>query len=188
MIILVIGGSGSGKSAYAESLLEEFQDKYYIATMEALDEEARRRVERHRQLRGGKGFVTIEQPRELIEAAEKIRRNRIEAKHHPKRDPKRPVAALLECVSNLVANEMFLPAGIRGEQETSRQVIRGVETLAGEVEELVVVSNNVFEDGICYDESTMAYLRSIAKVNEALAELADRVVEVVVGIPVTLKE
>ena len=37
MIYLVTGGSGSGKSAYAESLLSEFENirsRYYIVTKE----------------------------------------------------------------------------------------------------------------------------------------------------------
>ena len=83
---------------------------------------------------------------------------------------------------------MFLPTEIRGEKQTAQLVLQGIQVLAQEVQELVVVSNNVFGDGIHYDEDTMAYLRSMALVNEKLAERADRIVEVVVGIPVVLKE
>lgn len=184
MMTLVIGGSGSGKSAYAESLLDGFLEKYYIATMQAEDEESKNRVKRHRQLRGGKGFLTIEQPRNLGEAADKMKQYRI----HGETSPKLQSAALLECISNLVANEMFLPGGTRGEQETVQLVIQGIKKVAAEVDELVVVSNNVFEDGIRYDDDTMAYLRGIATINEQIAKMAERVVEVVVGIPVELEE
>ena len=42
MMILVIGGSGSGKSSYAEevvcSVSEEDMKKYYLATMQVFDE------------------------------------------------------------------------------------------------------------------------------------------------------
>ena len=184
MMTLVIGGSGSGKSAYAESLLEGVVEKYYIATMQAEDEESKNRVKRHRQLRRGKGFFTIEQPRNLGEAADKIKQYRI----HGETSPKLQSAALLECISNLVANEMFLPEGTRGEQETVQLVIQGIKKVAAEVDEFVVVSNNVFEDGIRYDDGTMAYLRGIATINEQIAKMAERVVEVVVGIPVELEE
>ena len=92
MITLVTGGSGSGKSEYAEGLLLECEDcaRYYIATMEAWGEEGRRRVERHKRLRRGKGFITIEQPREVgsLSFPEKAE----------------GCAAILECVSNLAAN------------------------------------------------------------------------------------
>lgn len=184
MVTLVIGGSGSGKSEYAEGLLDGFSDKFYIATMQAEDEESLKRVDRHHRLRKGKGFTTVEQPKELALAAEKIQKLRMgQKKNSASRE-----AALLECVSNLVANEMFLPEEIRGEQQTAQLVLQGIHALEQEVEELVVVSNNVFEDGICYDEAAMAYLRAIALVNEKLAAMAEKVVEVVVGIPVILKE
>ena len=63
MITLVTGGSGSGKSAYAESLLYSCQGiRYYIATMQIYDAEGEKKVERHRKLRAGKGFLTIESP------------------------------------------------------------------------------------------------------------------------------
>ena len=66
---LVLGGSGSGKSAYAEQLLDGYSRKYYIATMQVFDAESEKRVAHHRQLRAGKGFVTVEQPRSIAQAA-----------------------------------------------------------------------------------------------------------------------
>lgn len=67
MITLVTGGSGSGKSAYAEDVAvsAEGTEKYYIATMQIYDAEGERKVERHRKLRAGKGFTTIESPRNV---------------------------------------------------------------------------------------------------------------------------
>ena len=67
MITLVLGGSGSGKSAYAEHLLDGKTNKYYIATMQVYDAEGEKKVARHRRLRAGKGFVTMEQPRDIGE-------------------------------------------------------------------------------------------------------------------------
>lgn len=51
MITLVLGGSGSGKSAYAEHLLDGKTNKYYIATMQVYDAEGEKKVARHRRLR-----------------------------------------------------------------------------------------------------------------------------------------
>lgn len=58
MMILITGGSGSGKSAYAEQtvLAQGAARRYYIATMRPWDEECRRRIARHRQMRADKGF------------------------------------------------------------------------------------------------------------------------------------
>jgi len=49
MIVLVIGGSASGKSAYAETRLQQMQAarKYYIATMQVWDSEGEKRVKKH---------------------------------------------------------------------------------------------------------------------------------------------
>ena len=57
-----------------------------------------------------------------------------------------------------------------------------------ELSHLVIVSNNIFEDGKCYDSVTMAYIRAMGRINEQLARLSDEVVEVVVGIPVMVKK
>ena len=60
MITLVLGGSGSGKSAYAEHLLDGKTNKYYIATMQVYDAEGGKKVARHRRLRAGSSAVVID--------------------------------------------------------------------------------------------------------------------------------
>lgn len=61
-MILITGGSGSGKSAYAEQLVTEFGDfnRIYIATMYPFDEESHKRIKRHRNMRARKQFTTVE--------------------------------------------------------------------------------------------------------------------------------
>ena len=176
MMTLIIGGSGSGKSAYAEDYMvsiSEDRKKYYIATMQIYDEEGKRKVERHRMLRGGKGFSTIEQPIDIGKAAEKME------------DGER--TALLECISNLTANEMFLEEIHGTEEAITEKIVGGIAVLNRELTHLVIVSNNVFEDGNVYDKTTMAYIRAMGRINQKLAEMADEVVEVVVGIPIVIK-
>ena len=176
MMTLIIGGSGSGKSAYAENYMNSISEdrkKYYIATMQIYDEEGKRKVERHRMLRGGKGFSTIEQPIDIGKAAEKME------------DGER--TALLECISNLTANEMFLGEIPGTEEVITEKIVGGIAVLNRELTHLVIVSNNVFEDGNVYDKTTMAYIRAMGRINQKLAEMADEVVEVVVGIPIVIK-
>ena len=62
MMHLVTGGSGSGKSAYAEQQVLEAGDapRYYIATMMPYGEEGRRRVENAPPDAQEKHFETIE--------------------------------------------------------------------------------------------------------------------------------
>ena len=171
MLALVTGGSGSGKSAWAEGLAcaGACGPKYYLATMYPGGAEAQTRIARHRALRAGKGFETIECPLTL-----------------PARQLGADDTALLECLSNWVANRMFTPGAPPPEV--------CLETLWGELEgliaacgRLVVVSNEIFSDGVCYDADTMAYLRLLGGLNRRLARRADLAAEVVCGIPIALK-
>lgn len=176
MITLIIGGSGSGKSAYAEDYmisLSKEKKKFYIATMQVYDAEGEAKIERHRILRKGKGFFTIEQMVDIEKAVERME--------------VRKGTALLECISNLAANEMFAGEVPETEEVVVKKIVKGIEILSKELTHLVIVSNNVFEDGKVYDKITMAYIRAMGRINEMLAELADEVVEVVVGIPLVVK-
>lgn len=177
MIVLITGGSGSGKSAYAEEYIDSISKgcrKYYLATMQVWDAEGQAKIERHRRLRADKGFATIEQPRDIHLALEQMESGER--------------TALLECMSNLVANEMFAGETIQSHDAVTEKIVREVELLSRGLEHLVIVTNNVFEDGVVYDESTMEYIEAMGRVNEKLAAMADRVIEVVVGIPLILKE
>lgn len=193
MITLVTGGSGSGKSAYAESLLSSCEGiRYYIATMQIYDAEGEKKVERHRKLRAGKGFLTIESPINVGkiqfacagEAEQAQYRQETVRKVQGSSEKK---SALLECMSNLTANEMFTKDGMKSEEEVVEKIVSEIQTLSQKLDNLVIVTNNVFEDGVIYDAGTMEYLRALGRINAALARLADRVAEVVVGIPVELK-
>lgn len=193
MITLVTGGSGSGKSAYAESLLYSCEGiRYYIATMQIYDAEGEKKVERHRKLRAGKGFLTIESPMNVGkiqfvcagEPGQAQYRQEAERKGQCSSEKK---SALLECMSNLTANEMFTKDGMKSEEEVVEKIVSEIQTLSQKLDNLVIVTNNVFEDGVIYDAGTMEYLRALGRINAALARLADRVAEVVVGIPVELK-
>ena len=181
MLILVTGGNCSGKSGFAEELLERTgadTQKYYIATMEAKDGESLARVQRHRTARAGKGFVTIEQARDVHLAAGEIQTVRKISERR---------AALLECMSNLTANEMFGADNVQSEEIVIEKVCRDIAQLEKTLDLLIVVTNNVFEDGVQYDESTESYLRALGRINARLAERAEQVYEVVVGVPVLWK-
>ncbi|MCM1101190.1 MAG: bifunctional adenosylcobinamide kinase/adenosylcobinamide-phosphate guanylyltransferase [Clostridium sp.] len=180
MMILIVGGSGSGKSSYAERIACELGaddsggiPKYYLATMRIWDEEGQRKADRHQQMREGKGFLTVEQATDISDALHRMTAGE--------------KVILLECVSNLTANEMFAEGEMRARSRVEERVLRDIGCLRNMSTHLVVVSNNVFEDGTVYDPSTMEYIRAMGRINTGLAALADRVVEVVAGIPVRVK-
>ena len=150
----------------------------YLATMQVKDAESRRRVNKHRKLREGKGFLTIEQERDV---AEIVRSEYSDIIWNAKR-----TSVLLECMSNLVANEMFRDHEVVSPQEVAEKVCRDTQKLYENCRNLVVVTNNVFEDGMSYDAMTLNYLHALAEVNRSLTRQADEVIEVVAGIPVNL--
>ena len=175
MMTLVIGGAASGKSAFAESLcLGGPRPRVYVATMDASGEAGARRVARHRALREGKGFRTLERTRGIEALA-----------------PQVPAGCvlLLEDVGNLVANELFAgaPSCALDADGAAQAALRGIEALVAAAGDAVVVSVDVFRDGVRYDEGTKAWRRAVAQVNARAAARADRVVEVVCGIPVWVK-
>lgn len=176
MMKLVYGGSGSGKSSYAEDCIMKFPAaaRYYIATMKVFGEEERQKVARHQKLREGKGFAVIERPESVGLAASEI--------------SGKNAAVLLECMSNLAANEMFSDSGAqKSADETATKIVNDVLELEKAADFLVVVSNSVFQDGNAYDESTVQYIEALGKINCRLAEHADEVIEIVAGIPVKIK-
>lgn len=164
MFTLVIGGAASGKSAYAEELILKCGKKcrIYIATMEPFDEECRQRIQKHRIQRQEKAFETIECYTDLssVHLSEKG-------------------AVLLECMSNLAANERYSPKGAGENAYTA--ILKGVDALLRQCEDLVIVSNDVFGGGSQYEGDTLAYLKLLADINRALAAKADAVCEVVCG-------
>lgn len=89
---------------------------------------------------------------------------------------------LLECMSNLVANEMFQGDKIR--EGIVMDVVNGIRDLKDQVRHLVIVTNEIFSEPACYEGDTVRYQEYLGKVNQLLALLADEVVEVVYGIPV----
>lgn len=197
MIALVIGGSGSGKSAYAEQMAVKAAGNgslYYVATMQVYDEEGKKKVERHQKMRAGKGFLTIEQPRRLKEAAKKVATEKVSAGKVAAERVSAGKIVLLECMSNLVTNEMFSEENLSAVmdeakvKQLSHEIISGVTALQDSCAILIIVTNQIFEDGIRYDASTMAYIRLLGDVNRQIAERAEQVVEVVAGIPIFIKK
>ncbi len=172
MFILVLGGAACGKSEYAENRCVQLAagaNKLYIATMEPYGEDAAFRITRHRALRAEKGFDTLECYRDLAHAGVPS------MGYH---------TILLECMSTLLANEFFSPDG---KQHYADAILQGIAQLQQGSQNLVLISNKVFSDGIAYDADTMAYLHALAQLNTTLAQAADVVVELTCGIPRVLK-
>lgn len=197
MMILINGGSSSGKSAFAETLIAEQAKKEevmaeaagksmrggarktdmrhrsscYLATMIAWDEECRERIRKHRKMREKKNFMTIECPVDLLKAEVPARSR-----------------CLLECVSNLAANEMYRRDMEDPENGAMERILEGIRMIRKNADFLVVVTNDVSGDQGPYSEETEEYRKLLGRINCALAREADEVYEVICGEPVMVKK
>lgn len=166
MLVLVTGGSGSGKSEFAENIAMSLgENRTYIAAMKPAGSEAQKRIERHRKLREGKGFETVERYTDI-------------------KNLDISGTAILECMSNLLANEMF---GGSGENSVS-EILAGVDALVKKCAGLVIVTNEVSSDGIDYGGETEKYKQNLGALNCFLALKADEVYEVTSGIGRRIKK
>lgn len=168
MRVLVVGGSASGKSSFAEALALSLSEKrYYLATMAVFGEEAKSRIERHRLMRRGKGFETIECERGLGSLTL----------------PSRGLV-LLEDMGNLCANELFSGSG---EHNVVDIILNDIRKLSSRCEHLIVVSNEVFSGGTDYAGDTLLYMHELARINNSLANEFDMVYHIQCGIEVRIK-
>ena len=162
MLTLIIGGSASGKSEYAERLIMARPGPHiYLATMEPWGEEGAARVAKHQKARRQRDFLTVE------------RYVALDCLSLPPSS-----CVLLEDLGNLAANELFRPDG--GGEDAVR---RGLAHLIEGCSDLTVVSNDVFTGGQDYEGDTLRYLKALADINRWLAEQADCVIEMVCGLP-----
>lgn len=176
MLELVTGGSGSGKSAYAESRICELNQQrpaplFYIATMYPYGEETRKKIERHRILRSGKGFETLEWYTGFEEHLEEYSLEGADV--------------LLECMSNYTANEIYMETGAGPQAEQA--IVKGIAKLQEQCANLVIVTNEVFSESVPDTAEMKEYKRILGRVNCEIAKRADQVTEVVYGIPKQMK-
>ena len=157
MLCLITGGSGSGKSEYAERMVMRLgkMPRLYIATMYPFDEECHERIRRHRAMRAEKGFETLECYTGLKDA-----------------DVSGYGTVLLEC-----------GAGAR----CVEAILEGVRKIREQCEHLIVVTNEIFSDGIEYDEETRQYQQYLGSINRQIASMAEVAAEVVYSIPLVYK-
>ena len=166
-VTLVLGGARSGKSAYAESLTDGAPgDPVYIATGAPGDAEMAVRIRQHKARRGDR-WRTVEEPLDLAGALA--------------RDALPGGVALVDCLTLWLANVM---AAERDPETETNRLVRALEETAGTI---VLVANEVGL-GIVPDNALARAFRDHAgRLNQAVAGVADRVIFVAAGLPLTLK-
>lgn len=171
-VTLVLGGARSGKSTHAEKLVTASllgappQPAVYIATAQAGDDEMATRIAAHRNRRGT-GWTTIEEPIRLAAALQ-------EAAAHGQ-----PV--LVDCLTLWLSNLMGAGADI---DQATDELLTG---LAGYPSSVVFVSNEVGLGIVPETPLGRAFRDAQGRLNVRVAERADRVILMVAGLPLTMK-
>ena len=130
--------------------------------MRSVDPEDDRRIARHRQERMGWGFTTVEQSCDIKNIMQTC-------------DPKG--SFLLDSLTALLANEMFLP-GNSVNEHAANKIIDELSFVLNSIENIVVVSDYIYSDAICYHPITENYRKSLAAIDKVTAEISEIVLEV----------
>ncbi len=163
---LVLGGARSGKSRYAETLIEAVGGGVYLATAGALDAEMAERIRRHRERRG-EIWTTLEEPLDIADALTAVAAGR-------------PV--LVDCLTLWLSN--LIAAGHDVERETDALI----DALAQRAGPVIFVANEVGL-GIVPENALARLFRDHAgRLNQRVAARADRVVFMAAGLPLLLKD
>lgn len=173
-LTLVTGGARAGKSRYAISLMDREHPVTYIATAQALDEDMRGRIARHRAERPP-GWGTVEEPIELAGAV-------LQA---PPGD-----SLIIDCLTLWVSNLLLrAPNEADGSEPwyPAREVRELLDAIRTRRPPIVVVTNEVGLGVVPPTPLGRAYRDALGRVNQQLAEAADRVSFVVAGIPLMVK-
>jgi len=161
---LVLGGARSGKSRYAEALLEDYPGRIYVATAQAFDDEMRARIDEHRARREA-GWHTFEAPLDLAGAL-------LDAGDAP---------VLVDCLTLWLSNLML------GDHDLAASEAALMNALEVRQAPTVLVSNEVGLGIVPDNALARAFRNHAGRLHQRLAAAADSVVFLVAGLPMILK-
>jgi adenosylcobinamide kinase / adenosylcobinamide-phosphate guanylyltransferase len=176
-IILVTGGSRSGKSAYAQKLAESNTgSRAFIATCPLLDEEMRERIRKHRKARSGKGWNTIEELSDIQGAIDKAHRYS---------------TLVVDCLT-LWINNLLFEAEKDGRNISEAEIALACKSLISACEKhpgtIIFVTNEIGMGIIPENPLSRRYRDLVGKCNQIIAEASARTVLLISGQPLEIKK
>ena len=163
---LIIGAAASGKSQYAEDILNNnVGKKLYLASANIYDKEMQEKVNKHRDRRGSE-WTTIAEPLDAVHYIENLNIKEI---------------MLFDCATMWLTNHFLEKSNIYHEIDL---LVNSIKSSKGSI---ITVTNEV-GSGIVPDNSMAREFRELqGKLNQKLATVASLVVTVIAGIPLILK-
>jgi len=170
-VTLVLGGARSGKSRYAQELASAFQRVVFIATARRDDAEMRAKIARHRRERPS-SWKTVEISAGLDRALREQGRS--------------ADLLIVDCLT------LYLASAIGRKQGERRRVRSHIQSLCEAIQEaeasVVIVSNEVGSGVVPSYRSGREFRDLLGELNQQIARVADRVILMVAGLPLTLKD
>jgi adenosylcobinamide kinase/adenosylcobinamide-phosphate guanylyltransferase len=170
-VTLVLGGAQSGKSYYAQQLASHFERVAFIATARGTDAEMRRKIARHRRERPST-WRTIEVPLDLEKSVRAASRE--------------SDVVLIDCLTVYVDNVMS--AGRKSKSDSKECINAVCDAIRTAEASVIVVSNEVGSGVVPPYRSGRAYRDFLGQMNQKVAQIANRVILMVAGVPMTVKE
>lgn len=173
---LILGGARSGKSSYAENLARQQSGSVlYVATAVAFDDEMRVRIARHQAERPSH-WQTLEAPTQTGTAIAQV----------PATD-----MVLLDCLT-VLANNIIAPMpepfdGGAAEAALNAEIDELLMAYAASEAEWIIVSNEVGLGIVPAYPLGRIYRDALGRANQRLAAMADQVLFMVAGLPLTVK-
>ncbi|PKR50094.1 bifunctional adenosylcobinamide kinase/adenosylcobinamide-phosphate guanylyltransferase [Thalassospira povalilytica] len=164
---LILGGARSGKSRFAENIINAAGGGTYIATGRAWDDEMVNRIDLHKQSRGDL-WQTIEEPLDLCGA--------LDTCNQPDGKP-----VLVDCLTLWLTNLML------EDRDIDAEIDRLCDHLPGLDIPVLLVSNEVGFGIVPENAMARAFRDHAGRLHQRIAALVDRVTLVVAGIPMQVK-
>lgn len=168
-VILFLGGARSGKSALAEKILSGYNEVAYVATAEAIDDEMVERIKKHRESRPS-GWVTFEVDGNLTDTLRMASRD--------------AEAIIVDCLTVYVARRMEKTVN---DEEIIEEIVYAVWEAKKSGKTVIFVSNEVGMGLVPEYPVGRRYRDLLGIANRKVAELADKVLFTIAGIPVDVK-
>ncbi|OMD83524.1 bifunctional adenosylcobinamide kinase/adenosylcobinamide-phosphate guanylyltransferase [Paenibacillus odorifer] len=176
MSILVTGGARSGKSGFAEKLMQSLADQaFYVATGQAFDDEMKERIalHQHQRMESGYAWETLEEPYDLPDLLKRLSGEK---------------AVLVDCLTLWLSNALLAVEGFENRQELVESEITRLEDSVRSFQGTLILVTNEVGDGIVPEYALGRLYRDLAgRMNALIARQSEQVFLVTVGIPIELK-
>lgn len=169
MVTLIVGGVGSGKSRYAQSLGQSSSPVVFIATAQPIDEEMSLKIQRHR-LQRPSDWTTVEAPFEVETA---IVQSALSSSF-----------LIVDCITTFTAN--LLEKAL-----TRDEILKKIDGICSVLCQLkcsvAIVSNEVGSGIVPAFPSGRAFRELLGEANQKIARVSDNVILMVAGCPLAVK-